>query len=452
MFIRMPVQGPFANSDARLALMIRSESGTRLIAFGSRTVVALILLAALFFAWFLVASFYLVMRDDFVAAYFTGQRRDIHAYESRILELRSRIDRITARQLLNQDTIEDRVSTLVARQAEIEARQIMVSELAAKAETTGVALPQTFTVASETPATTGSAPLSFAPIKGKPQPLPPTAPQRLGMMAPAITPPNAALPRGPMESVVAEVERRSVSLEQAQKAYIAQLGEAAEKEIARSKTAVAALGIDPSRFGKKIFEVASPAAAPSLDEFTLRDVSGQSAMGGPLLPLPARTDTFDMTIGRVETTLENAIKARAVFRTLPIGRPISDKHELTSNFGARLDPFTRSLAQHSGVDFRAPAGTNIKAVAPGKVIEAGYNGGYGRMVEIDHGHGITTRYAHMSSISVSEGQRVEKGTVIGHVGSTGRSTGPHLHYEVRIDDDATDPMRFVKAERLLATN
>jgi hypothetical protein len=337
MFIRMPVQGPFANSDARLALMIRSESGTRLIAFGSRTVVALILLAALFFAWFLVASFYLVMRDDFVAAYFTGQRRDVHAYESRILELRSRIDRITARQLLNQDTIEDRVSTLVARQAEIEARQIMVSELAAKAETTGVVLPQTFTVASETPATTSSSPLSFAPIKGKPQPLPPTAPQRLGMMAPAITPPNAALPRGPMESVVAEVERRSVSLEQAQKSYIAQLGEVAEKEIARSKTAVAALGIDPSRFGKKIFEATSPAATPSLDEFTLRDVSGQSAMGGPLLPLPARTDTFDMTIGRVEATLENAIKARAVFRTLPIGRPISDKHELSSGFGARLD-------------------------------------------------------------------------------------------------------------------
>lgn len=450
MFIRMPVQGPFANSDARLALMIRSENGMRLVEFGSRTVVAAILLAALLFAWFLVASFYLVMRDEFVASYFAGQRRDAHAYESRILELRSRIDRITARQLLNQDTIEDRVSTLVARQAEIEARQIMVSELAAKAETTGIALPSTFVAAPE--AVTGSSALSFAPVKGKPQPLPPTSPQRLGMMAPAITPPSAATPRGPMESVVTEIERRSASLEHAQKSYIAHLGEAAEKEIARSKNVVASLGIDPSRFGKRIFETAPPAVTPSFDEFTLRDVSGQSAMGGPLLPVATSSETFDATIGRVEATIENAIKARAVFRALPIGRPVSDRHELSSGFGTRLDPFTRSLAQHSGLDFRAPSGTNIKAVAPGRVIEAGYNGGYGRMVEIDHGHGITTRYAHMSAIAVSEGQRVEKGAVIGQVGSTGRSTGPHLHYEVRIDDDATDPMRFVKAERLLATN
>ncbi len=452
MFIRMPVQGPFANSDARLAVMIRSENGTRLVEFGNRTVIATVLLAALFFAWFIVASFYLVMRDEFVASYFAGQRRDVHAYESRILELRSRIDRITARQLLNQDTIEDRVSTLVARQAEIEARQIMVSELATKAETTGISLPSTFVVAPDAPAVTGSSALSFAPVKGKPQPLPPTSPQRLGMMAPAVTPPGAAMPRGPMESVVAEIERRSASLEQAQKSYVAHLGEAAEKEIARSKNAVAALGIDPGRFGKRTFEVAPLTTIPSFDEFTLRDVSGQTAMGGPLLPVVTGPDTFDITINRVEVTVENAVKARAIFRSLPIGRPISEKHELSSGFGTRLDPFTRSLAQHSGLDFRAPSGTSIKAVAPGKVIEAGYNGGYGRMVEIDHGHGITTRYAHMSSIAVSEGQRVEKGTVIGQVGSTGRSTGPHLHYEVRIDEDATDPMRFVKAERLLAVN
>ena len=74
------------------------------------------------------------------------------------------------------------------------------------------------------------------------------------------------------------------------------------------------------------------------------------------------------------------------------------------------------------------------------------------MVEIDHGFGITTRYAHMSSIAVNDGDQVEKGAVIGHVGSTGRSTGPHLHYEVRIDDDATDPMRFVRAQQVLARN
>ncbi|MCE2932629.1 MAG: M23 family metallopeptidase, partial [Hyphomicrobiales bacterium] len=86
------------------------------------------------------------------------------------------------------------------------------------------------------------------------------------------------------------------------------------------------------------------------------------------------------------------------------------------------------------------------------VIEAGYSGGYGRMVEIDHGNGLSTRYAHLSSIQVSEGDTILAGQVLGTVGSTGRSTGPHLHYEVRIDDDATDPMRFLRASRLMTAS
>ncbi len=130
----------------------------------------------------------------------------------------------------------------------------------------------------------------------------------------------------------------------------------------------------------------------------------------------------------------------------------SRRNTITSSFGTRLDPFTRGLAMHSGIDFRAATGTAVRATAPGKVIEAGYNGGYGRMVEIDHGNGVSTRYAHLSSIQVSEGDTIRAGQVLGAVGSTGRSTGPHLHYEVRIDDDATDPMRFLRASRLMTAN
>jgi murein DD-endopeptidase MepM/ murein hydrolase activator NlpD len=100
---------------------------------------------------------------------------------------------------------------------------------------------------------------------------------------------------------------------------------------------------------------------------------------------------------------------------------------------------------HTGIDFRAPSGSPIRATAAGRVVESGWVGGYGNMVEIDHGHGLTTRYAHMSSLGVDVGETVARGDIVGKVGSTGRSTGPHLHYETRLDGEPMDPMRFLRA-------
>ena len=122
---------------------------------------------------------------------------------------------------------------------------------------------------------------------------------------------------------------------------------------------------------------------------------------------------------------------------------------MTSGFGIRLDPFTRTLAQHTGIDFRAQHGSPVRAAGAGRVTAAGPNGGYGRMVEIDHGNGVTTRYAHLSAITVSEGDTVAAGTTIGRAGSTGRSTGTHLHYETRIDGVPVDGQRFLKLGRRL---
>ena len=110
-----------------------------------------------------------------------------------------------------------------------------------------------------------------------------------------------------------------------------------------------------------------------------------------------------------------------------------------------MDPFLGRPAMHTGVDFRAAAGYPARATAGGTVITAEYTGGYGNMVEIDHGNGITTRYGHLSRIDVTVGQVVAKGAIVGRAGSTGRSTGPHLHYEVRVDGAAIDPMRYIKA-------
>jgi murein DD-endopeptidase MepM/ murein hydrolase activator NlpD len=120
---------------------------------------------------------------------------------------------------------------------------------------------------------------------------------------------------------------------------------------------------------------------------------------------------------------------------------------ISSGFGVRSDPFTGDAAFHAGLDFRGPIGAPIYAAAAGSVSFAGIRSGYGNCVEVDHGNGLMTRYAHMSRIGAHIGQKVGPGDVLGAIGSTGRSTGPHLHFEVRINDRPVNPRPFLEASQ-----
>ncbi len=128
---------------------------------------------------------------------------------------------------------------------------------------------------------------------------------------------------------------------------------------------------------------------------------------------------------------------------LPLGAPVA-KMRVTSNYGMRNDPFDGRPKRHRGIDFAGKIGTELYAVAPGRVVSAGERVGYGTTVEVDHGLGFSTLYAHLSQITVSRGDCVRPGTVVGLGGSTGRSTGPHLHYEIRYKGTPFDPSKFVK--------
>lgn len=134
--------------------------------------------------------------------------------------------------------------------------------------------------------------------------------------------------------------------------------------------------------------------------------------------------------------------------SIPSIQPLAN-FTFTSAFGVRSDPFRGSAAMHAGIDLASPTGTPIYATADGVVARAEWFGGYGNMVDIDHGKGIATRYGHMSRISAHPGQRIKRGELIGYVGSTGRSTGSHLHYEVRIDGHAVNPMPFLQSANYL---
>jgi hypothetical protein len=186
----------------------------------------------------------------------------------------------------------------------------------------------------------------------------------------------------------------------------------------------------------------------------MEDEVDSKGIGGPFVPIsamhidgiadPAFVKAFAETSAHVKE-LDTLFTA---FRHVPLTTPVhGPRYELTSDFGPRIDPFTHHLGFHPGLDFGGPWGSTIYATAPGKVIWAGRRGGYGNMVEIDHGFGIQTVYGHMSSILVKVGAKVKKGTPIGKLGSTGRSTGPHVHYEVRVGDVVRDPSKFIEAGR-----
>jgi len=128
---------------------------------------------------------------------------------------------------------------------------------------------------------------------------------------------------------------------------------------------------------------------------------------------------------------------------LPSLLPIEDGW-FSSNFGWRIDPFTGQKSFHEGIDFPSEVGTGIVAAASGKVIFADVHPAYGKMIEIDHGNGLVSRYAHCSSLLVKEGDLVVRGQQVGRVGTTGRSTGPHLHFEVRLNGVPQNPARFLQ--------
>jgi murein DD-endopeptidase MepM/ murein hydrolase activator NlpD len=175
----------------------------------------------------------------------------------------------------------------------------------------------------------------------------------------------------------------------------------------------------------------------------------KEATGGPFIPADSASNfdqEFDQTVVELDDALSRLDTIRTKATAYPLLTPVPGQ-EITSSFGYRTDPLLGSKAFHSGIDFRGPTGLAVKASAAGKVIHAGPSGGYGNMVEIKHASGWVSRYAHLSQFNVQEGDAVDTGDTIGAVGSTGRSTGPHLHYEVRKDDTAHDPAPFLRTGR-----
>ena len=217
----------------------------------------------------------------------------------------------------------------------------------------------------------------------------------------------------PAAAALAKIEARQI-------AFVERLTHYADYRAARAEAAIRELGLNPGQILK----------------------AGATAQGGPL-ELFGGSDQLDPRFERLGLSLERMAALERGLDGIPQYAP-AKVEMVTSSYGYRRDPFTGRGAMHSGLDFRGPTGAPIYAAADGRIAFVGRKSGYGKVVEIQHGNGLMTRYAHMSKTDARVGQVVTAGTVVGAIGSTGRSTGPHLHFEVRANGQAVDPRPFLE--------
>lgn len=368
-------------------------------------------------AGYLGATSYLILRDDLIGASMARQARIRYEYEDRIAALRAQVDRVTSRQLLDQQVVEQKVEKLLEQQAELASRHDRLGTLLDRAEGAAVVPQQDIPVPAPSPATPRQQASLSGGITAIENLLSPKEPTRTSRN------PTLALGYSSKDESTADRADRLFSrvtlslkdVERGQLSKIQRLADGATETADQIETILRNTGIEVE------------------------------AVGGPFVePESEPQDIFDTTLDTLDTALGRLEDLRATATELPFSSP-ADGQPITSRFGNRVDPFLGRLAMHSGIDFRASTSTSVAATGAGKVVAAGPAGGYGNMVEIDHGQGLSTRYGHLSRIMVNRGDTVQAGDVIGKAGNTGRSTGVHVHYEVRRHGKAVDPMRFIVA-------
>lgn len=376
------------------------------------------------------ATTYLAFRDDLMAAAIKRNIEMQRSYEDRIAALRSKVDRITSRQLLDQQAVEEKVAALMRQQEMLTGQTGALQGIYERARKNGLGPKKADVDASGTQkaeAETDMIQTGSVKIAGN----------SIFNNANSFLRGSAVGKTSGEEIPIASLHAGN-DLNSSAGLFNDVLTQIHQIATRQSETVVA-LQADAHEASGKLASVFSKLNVPLPAELT-RDV------GGPFVP-SEDVDFADLTesLSQSLDTLE-LLKKKA--SKLPVGIPVPGAN-VSSSFGSRVDPFHRRSAFHAGIDFRASTGTPVLSSGSGTVIKAGRNGGYGLMVEIDHGYGITTRYAHLSRILVKPGHKVAKGDKVGKVGSTGRSTGPHLHYEVRRGSKASNPSRFLQAGREL---
>lgn len=459
---------------------IRSDGRVQFFTFGPTLQATLAGLALIFLGWVAFASVNVIFKDRIIAAKDHRYQQMQSTYENRVADLQLSYDELNGALVSAEDHFKSVADELQAKQQTV-AKLLMQknavdatlasvsngtrvvgphanddanSNIPLVAHNSNVAGDSIGTVAptggptvSDQTITGGSSQLSIMPEPVHPQPRT-TKPVRasfldatVGRLAsalfsqkPHLTAAPAKVPDLPAFRALAAETARVRNMSGEETALLTGVDHEVYTRIAAVQAVMKRVGVNPDTMEQKI--------------------EGNEGVGGPLIPISQMhidgiaDQSFVSAYSSASAHAKELAALFAGLRQIPLTTPVhGTAFELTSDFGPRVDPFTHRLAFHSGLDFGGPWGSDVHATAPGVVVFAGNRGGYGNMVEIDHGFGIHTRYGHLSSILVNVGAKVSKGTPIGKLGSTGRSTGPHVHYEVWLADVVRDPSRFIEAGR-----
>ena len=378
---------------------------------------------ALFTSAYVAATAYLVYRDDLLGGAVARQVAMQYAYEDRVEALRSEIDRIASKHVLEAHGVEEQLALLLERQEAIQQRQSALDQLVNRARETGIQVAELPPAPRPRPQPGLAGPdagaselLAFAPAQEHRR----DVISGTLIRTPASDAPGAA--RAEMKPILFSTKSSLNDIDARQSDLLDVLTAEARNEADKISSALAPLGLE-----KPVLKPRAP-------------------QGGPFIP--AGTMHFVERTALLSRTLDEIASLRRSAQAMPLAPPVRGA-SISSRFGYRDDPFLHRPAMHAGLDFIAPEGTDVRATGAGVVVSAGWNGGYGQMVAIEHAAGMSTRYAHLSAIQVRPGTQVAEGDIIGRVGSTGRSTGPHLHYETRRNGEPVNPSLYLAAGRAL---
>ncbi len=437
---------------AERQIYLRSHGRVQFISLSPVTQFGMGAIAVGFLSWVAFTSVNVVFKEQIIASKDRQYVKVQSAYEERIAQMQASYDDLNGQLIIAQERFlattqeleakHDQISDILShRQAALESVDELRQQLAAtqaNRQATGRSnkVLMALTDTQGAPRVSRTAPAATTSATVEPGSLFETfsvdAPRSLG-----------SLFHGPVLPGDTEInlDARLSDLSQAQQSLMNSMEETTDREILELERVIDMIGIT------------------SPNEFMQRVGADQAASGGPYIDLTGGDGlagagagtSFNRQVQRVSQNLDRLAALNFTVGFLPLASPL-ENYSSTSNYGPRMDPFKRRMAFHSGLDMAAGYNTPVYAPAAGTVIYAENRGPYGRMIEIDHGNGFRTRYAHLNRINVSVGQEVNFQDLIGKVGSSGRSTGPHLHYEVWFDDQLRDPTKFIEAGQYVFTH
>lgn len=423
------IKQAFRSVFAERQIYIRKSGAVTYVPLSSRSTVLLALIFVLTAAWVGFASVHVLFGDGLSAARERDMREMQLSYETELNRLRLSYDDLNAELVLTRDWFRETTNDLEKRHNDLtlvfeqhaaisDDLRKMQAAFARVAKRNKRDRSKTELVARD--AGEMDETLQSRTVSGA------SDPAQVQLSAIAMMGEAAA---NPMPQVPGDVYKRVASLDVRQQELLDALEEKIDQRIDEFESVIEGTDIlEPESFMAQVLP------------------ESERAIGGPYIPLqdtnPGINSKLHQQLYRISNNLERLQDLSKSVAKIPLALPIHD-FRLTSGFGPRLDPFKKRAAFHAGVDFGTATGTPVYTTLPGTVTRAGYKGPYGLVVEIDHGNGFRTRYGHLARSRVRRGQQVEFQQHIADAGNSGRSTGPHLHYEVWYEGKVRDPIAFL---------